>query len=163
MKLLLDQGADPDAQSLDRGTPLHLAAFRGQLSVLGLLLSLRADPNATSERMGRPLHSACAGARPEIVNALLCTGARVGETALIDFRLVYSQLNIHPREYTLEVDAWECQPLFVATCFKCPDAVKLLLNARAPANHGARKLPRILTPVGEGEKPLPTEPPMHEQ
>lgn len=45
VKILLDAGADVNAQSLDLGTPLCLAALRGRENVTRLLLDYHADVN----------------------------------------------------------------------------------------------------------------------
>ena len=50
VRLLLDAGADPNAKSLEGATPLHSAAFTGDLEIAELLLAHGADPNATDPK-----------------------------------------------------------------------------------------------------------------
>ncbi len=50
VRLLLEAGADPNAKSGEGGTPLHSAAFTGDLEIAELLLAYGADPNATDRK-----------------------------------------------------------------------------------------------------------------
>ena len=50
VRLLLEAGADPNAKSNEGGTPLHSAAYTGDLEIAELLLAYGADPNATGPK-----------------------------------------------------------------------------------------------------------------
>jgi len=65
--------------SVDGWTPLHLAAFFGQPSVVELLMSRGADVNARSRNAAgnTPLHAATAGRNRDAVRLLLEHGADV--------------------------------------------------------------------------------------
>lgn len=88
VKLLLDEGADPDATSDQEITPLHLAALCGLKGAATELLSHGASVDAASRTVGTPLHCAARAADPEMVKVLLKHGAapslgdRLGKTPL---------------------------------------------------------------------------------
>ena len=50
VRLLLEAGSDPNAKSNEGGTPLHSAAFTGDLEIAELLLAYGADPNTTGPK-----------------------------------------------------------------------------------------------------------------
>ena len=50
VRLLLEAGADPNAKSHEGGTPLHSAAFTGDLEIAELLLAYGANPNTTGPK-----------------------------------------------------------------------------------------------------------------
>jgi ankyrin repeat protein len=55
VRMLLEAGADPNAKSREGGTPLHTAAFTGDLEIAELLLAHGADPSATDRKGHTPL------------------------------------------------------------------------------------------------------------
>lgn len=50
VRMLLDADADPNAQSAGGGTPLHTAAFVGNIEITKLLLAAGADPQRTDAK-----------------------------------------------------------------------------------------------------------------
>jgi len=75
--LLLDHGADPDAE-LSFGTPLRIAARNGHAEIVALLLAKGADPDATSgEQEQAALHDAAELGRLATAELLLRAGADV--------------------------------------------------------------------------------------
>jgi ankyrin repeat protein len=77
----VDRLGDPRAWSGDGFTPLHLAAFFGQLDAARALVELGADVEAVSrnELAVPPLQSAVAAGELEIAHLLLDAGARPDE------------------------------------------------------------------------------------
>ncbi|TMB94864.1 MAG: ankyrin repeat domain-containing protein [Chloroflexi bacterium] len=55
VRMLLDAGADPNAQSASGGTPLHTAAFTGDVAVVEMLVAAGADPEITDKKGQTPL------------------------------------------------------------------------------------------------------------
>ncbi len=55
VRMLLDAGADPNARSASEATPLHTAAFIGDLPVIQMLLAAGGDPYAPDDRGETPL------------------------------------------------------------------------------------------------------------
>ena len=76
VRVLLDHGADVNAQDSIDWTPLHLASCEGHLKVVQLLLDYGATVNAQSGD-GSPLHLASDWGNLEVVRLLLSHGADV--------------------------------------------------------------------------------------
>jgi len=55
VRMLLDAGADPNARSATDGTPVHTAAFTGNIPVLQMLLAYGGDPAAADKKGLTPL------------------------------------------------------------------------------------------------------------
>ena len=58
VRLLLDAGADPNARSESGGSPLHTAAFTGNVAIVQMLLAANADPTAADDKGHTPLDTA---------------------------------------------------------------------------------------------------------
>ena len=77
--------ADPtllEAHNSDGWTPLHLAAFFGQVELANVLIDRGADVNArsTNSMKNTPLHAAAAGGNVQAVDLLLKRGADANAT-----------------------------------------------------------------------------------
>jgi ankyrin repeat protein len=55
VRMLLDAGADPNARSATDGTPLHTAAFIGDIPVVQMLLAAGGDPYTPDNKGHTPL------------------------------------------------------------------------------------------------------------
>jgi ankyrin repeat protein len=85
VRLLLDQGADVGARTIDGKTPLHWACQWGQESVVTLLLDGGADMGAGTGNGWTPLHWASAEGRDSVILLLLDRGADVGVAGRLDW------------------------------------------------------------------------------
>ncbi len=74
-RLLLDSGANSNAKNLTGLTPLHIAAYGGQLELVRLLLDHHADPNIANNGGVTPLDEAKNQNHPEVVALLHAVGA----------------------------------------------------------------------------------------
>ena len=79
VRMLLDAGADPNARSATEGTPLHTAAFTGNVPVLEMLLAAAGDASATDGKGFTPLDYARDKSHPEA--AALLHDAVLGKRA----------------------------------------------------------------------------------
>ncbi|TRM67250.1 ankyrin repeat protein, partial [Schizophyllum amplum] len=86
---LLNKGVDINAQTGCGWTPLHFAAYSGQLDVVRLLVERHCDIHARSKDGEESLHLACVYAYAEIAHLLIEAGADInsryadsGSTAL---------------------------------------------------------------------------------
>jgi cytochrome c len=79
VRLLLERGADPNAESSvgSVGTPLHAAASKGDVESVTMLLQRGADPNLVTSDGTAPLHHAAKGGHLEIAQMLIERGADV--------------------------------------------------------------------------------------
>eukprot|EP00944_MAST-04C_sp_MAST-4C-sp1_P012559 g12559.t1 len=75
VKLLLEQGADPNKKNKYGITPLHQAAREGHTEVCKLLLEKGADPNKAKNNGSTPLHWAAYDGHTEVAKLLLDKGA----------------------------------------------------------------------------------------
>jgi uncharacterized protein len=70
MKLLLENGADPNARQQGGFTPLHSAAQNGDVEMLKLLLKFGADPGIRSEENNTPLEMAEEAGKDQVIKVL---------------------------------------------------------------------------------------------
>jgi ankyrin repeat protein len=70
VRMLLEAGADPNARSATEGTPLHTAAFTGNVAVTETLLKAGADPEARDRKGYLPLDYARDQSHPEVAALL---------------------------------------------------------------------------------------------
>ena len=75
-QLLIDYGADVNAQSYRIGTPLVLAAYKGSYSMVAFLLDNGADDLATCDYFVDALVAAADGMYVDVIHLLLSHGAR---------------------------------------------------------------------------------------
>ena len=75
VRTLLAQRVDVNGPQGDGATPLHWAAYWGDLDTVGLLVRSGADANATNDLGVTPLGLACGNGEAGIVEALLNAGA----------------------------------------------------------------------------------------
>ena len=73
LRLLLSKGGDPNARSTlaDKGTPLHLAAEYGHLSIVGLLMEYGADREAINMNGKTAVEVAIERSHGEVVERIL--------------------------------------------------------------------------------------------
>jgi ankyrin repeat protein len=88
LRLLLDNGGDPNVATLNGLTPLNAAALRGDVSAMRMLLDKGARVDARNGAGATPLMAAATNGSPAAVQLLLEMGAdakmrtKLGETAL---------------------------------------------------------------------------------
>ena len=110
-RLLLEQGADPNARDDLGCTPLHEAALTRSVELASLLLAHGADPNAEDNWENTPLHDAARARAVNIVRLLLDHGA-------------------DPNRYNVHDET----PLAMAASRGVPELVQLLLERGARPN-----------------------------
>ena len=101
-ELLIEKGADVNAEGNEGGTPLYIVADAGHKEIAKLLIANGADVNAEDEFGETPLHRAAREGHKEIAELLIAKGANV---------------NANRRGGT---------PLDLAIEYRCPDTADLL-------------------------------------
>ena len=161
--LLLAHGADPNIARIVRpgngrnsisdgrkmfGTPLHLAAARGDAEMVTLLLTNRADVKATSIYSETPLQVAAACGKADVAELLLAAGsdpnARTDADALTPLHLAVSggyrdvveRLLAHDANpnATATINRRDTTPLMLAASGGNDDIALLLLQRKADPN-----------------------------
>ena len=77
VQILLDKGADVNAQNNSKQTPLHIACKCESIELVQILLNKGADVNVQNNSKQTPLHIACESDSIELVHILLDKGADV--------------------------------------------------------------------------------------
>ena len=83
IRLLLDNGADVQAQEKNRSTPLHDTAWNGNVDVARLLLEKGADVRAQQTNGQTPLHRAARNGNADMVRLMLQAKNRQGHSPII--------------------------------------------------------------------------------
>ena len=123
IKYLIGQGADINLKDKDKASPLHNAAFLGNLEIVDLLLNKGASSiNEGNFRGQTPLLFACEKGHPEVVTRLLDAGA-----------------DIEAR------DALGRTPLMTTAISKNMEVVKVLIKRGADINAGMKRGPATYT------------------
>jgi len=126
--LLINQGADINAQNRKLWTPLHLAADKHDTEMVKLLIDNHADINAQNAQLWTPLHIA----------------AHTNDTAIM-------QLLIDNHADVNKPDDWLWRPLNVAVQSAHKAAMELLIqrgaDINAKANYGSKMQDGNMTPL----------------
>lgn len=99
VSVLINGGADVNAQDNDGNTPLGLAAFSGNVQAVSMLISAGAKPRTRNAKRMAPIHFACIGGHSNILQKLLAASRRSNVNAkLVDGRtaLHIAAHNGHP-------------------------------------------------------------------
>ncbi|KAJ6527979.1 ankyrin repeat-containing domain protein [Mycena vulgaris] len=125
VRLLLESGADVNAEGGKYGTALTAASLRGSTDVVQLLLDNGADVNAPGGELGSALQAACSEGATDVVRLLLSYGADVNGP---DLRGENSNAQGGPFGTALQAAA------FCRHQSKALELVRLLLDSGADVN-----------------------------
>lgn len=143
IRVLLENGAVPNAQPGFLGYPLHAAVSAHHVAVVKVLLAAGATVNAESEQFGSALQAAAETGVLDLVKLLVEAGADVNATAGVNgtalqlalFRKHFelaSYLVEHGADPDLMTDAVSDEPpLYTAIAFGATDLIRQMLKAGA--------------------------------
>ncbi|XP_072130470.1 2-5A-dependent ribonuclease-like [Mobula birostris] len=159
---LIAKGASVDFNPDDKGTPLFLAASKGNEQVVELLLKNKANINYKTEDYGwSPLHTAIQSNHEKVVHLLLEHGAdphlrrKNGATPFIT-AVIYSEVSLLEVFLSLgadvnDADANGFTAFMEAAEHDREDALRFLFNCKADVNK-RREVPDTKANVGRGGK-----------
>lgn len=156
VKLLLDEGADPNIKKKNGVSGMFLASQAGYQDMVNLLLSAGAQPDPLGQDGGTPLMAACQAGHFDVVQTLVNKGADINRTTWHDGAgpLFLSCQNGHTRVVVFLLSVKEvivdqqrrdgASSLWIASQMGHDDIVRLLLKAGAavdlPRSDGATAL-----------------------
>ena len=134
MELLLEDGAEVDAQTDEQETPIMTATLRGQLETVETLLALSANAHAVDKYGSNLMDLAGASGNQEIVKLLKKMGVKINNPLHLaagtgDFQAVKSLLEMG--RSINEQDSFGATPLLVATVAGQEEMVDYLLDHSA--------------------------------
>ncbi|WP_409340704.1 ankyrin repeat domain-containing protein [Paenibacillus sp. MBLB4367] len=136
VKLLLERGADPNAEERDapRGSSLWAAVAGNHEECAGVLLEHGADPNATVEAGGNPLFMATKQKRDGLVNMLYAAGATMNLDSACCLGRIDLAGEIIKANPSLIHAGGDYGPLCMAAGYGHTDIVRMLIRGGADLN-----------------------------
>ncbi|CAF3425702.1 unnamed protein product [Rotaria socialis] len=133
----IDGGAVANAKNASGETPLHIAAWKGDETMVEILLMLKCNPNAVGKGGFTPLHYAAKFSHLEVVKVLLANGAKYnvsihnGKTS-IDFakdKDIISLIQLVKESFQNVIDG-NSKVIDNLNQVKDIDTIKAVMNAR---------------------------------
>ncbi len=158
-ELLLHKGADVNARDSDGWSPLHRAAWEGNVNVASILLQHGAEADCQNESGWTPLRCAALpiGRRPEVIKLLLEHGAKLDLfSAMLMGRFDYIRDQLVHNKVALTELHFRNDLLREAIFVRSPELVELFLEHGADSNglHSSLRVPPLCFACEDPRVPL---------
>lgn len=133
-KFLLDLNADVNSKSIEGRTPLHKAAFLGEITLVRFMLAKGADSEVSDIRFGTPAHVALRYKHIDVARALIAAGNSINIKNIKEETPLHLAVQIPNLEIVQTILSRNSTMEYI-NAINADNDTPLTLAFEAPANH----------------------------